>query len=128
MISVELLRAAEASGAEQCWPVDSGCFLLQLLPGPDLGAVLKVLALVDRLVRLRDLGLEIHDAPGCTLRIGVACVLEDGLNIGFVLVARFGHLRIGGKVIFALWKPDAALHEVWKLLAGRRQTLRHEDA
>src|SRR4051794_41433147 len=100
MISVELLRAAEASGAEQCWPVDSGCFLLQLLPGPDLGAVLKVLALVDRLASPRAIGLKPHGPPSRTLSMGSPWILAGGFTLGFVLVLLVGLLRLRGQERF----------------------------
>ena len=105
-----------------------GRLLLELLARPHLRAVLEILALLARLVRLRDLGLEVHDPPRRARRIGITRVLQDGLDIRFILVARVGHLGIGRQIILRVRQPEAALHQIGQLLARRRQTLADKDA
>ena len=78
MIGVELLHAAELRRVQKRRPVDSRRLLLELRARPDLRAIGEVLALLARLVRLGDLGLEVHDPPGRALRIGIAGRLQDG--------------------------------------------------
>ena len=80
MIGVELLHAAELRGVQKRAPVDARRLLLELLARPDLRAVGEILALLARLVRLGDLGLEVHDPPRRALRIGIAGVLQDRLR------------------------------------------------
>ena len=79
-------------------------------------------------MRLRDLGLEVHDPLRRALRVGIAGELQDLRDVGFVLVANVGHLGVAGQIIFALGQPEAALHQIGQLLAGRRQALRDENA
>src|SRR5437763_7722909 len=102
MISVELLYIAELRRAEQSAPVDPRSLLLELLARPHLRSSGEVLALFARLVRLRDLGLEVDDPPCGALRIGIARVLQDLRDISLILRPRVGHLGVPGEVIVAL--------------------------
>ncbi len=128
MIGLELLDRAELRRIQQRTPVDPWCFLLELGAGPDLRALGEILAFLTRDMRLRDLGLEVHDPAGSRLGVGIARELQDLADVGAVLAPDLRHLRIAGQIIFALRQPDSALHQIGQLLAGRVQPLRHEDA
>ena len=67
--SARCRAARRLSNAAQSIP---GAFCSSCGARPHLRAVGEILALLARLVRLRDLGLEVHDPAGRALRVGIA--------------------------------------------------------
>ena len=128
MIGAELHRLVETRRREISVPIDARRLLREVGPRPHVGGSGEILAGLARRMGARDLDLQVVDA--LRLRRGVRLPRrgQQPGDIGLILRAQRGHLRIGRQIIFALGQPEPALQYIGNDVAGGRETLRHEDA
>src|SRR5262245_7001227 len=108
MINGKTLLIAEARGVEKRGPIDAWRISLQLGARPHAGVVRPVVALLAGIVRARDARLQVEDALGARLCVGIARKRQQLLDVGAILAADGGHVGLAREIVFALRQAQSA--------------------